>query len=267
MIDVNYAGGLMCNKMTQYAILRSVAYKHKKNIKSDFEWLFKDPEIYNYRATLGSLRPYTIINNDNLKEILSGKHEEDACFTTTGCENSYFQTEAGASCIRENLPNITKDSQPPIDGIFVHYRLGDISSDSGPDSFSVLQGGAQLLIKSTEKTRAVKVAYMEKAVENIPGYNSLERYISSDSPQDPRVQHIISKYGFKLWSGGPEETILFGSRFTNKVLSKGTFSWWIGVLGSQNNVSYPDRSKCVPWHGSIFVFDDWNPTSSRSRFS
>ena len=26
----------MCNKMTQYAILRSVAYKHKKNIISDF---------------------------------------------------------------------------------------------------------------------------------------------------------------------------------------------------------------------------------------
>ena len=36
----------------------------------------------------------------------------------------------------------------------------------------------------------------------------------------------------------PKETILWGCRFDHKILSSGSFSWWIGFLGNQNNVNY-----------------------------
>jgi hypothetical protein len=49
---------------------------------------------------------------------------------------------------------------------------------------------------------------------------------------------------------------MFASSCKNVVLSNGTFSWLIGLLGFYSNVYYP-KIKTV-WHGDIFVFPDWN---------
>ena len=51
----------------------------------------------------------------------------------------------------------------------------------------------------------------------------------------------------------------------NKILSLGTFSWWIGFIGNQNNVMYPDPDK-TNYNGlcSREIFEcmgDWNKSS------
>ena len=86
--------------------------------------------------------------------------------------------------------------------------------------------------------------------------------MSSDTFNHPFIQKLISEFDLEPYKNTPEETIIFGSRFKNKILSLGTFSWWIGFIGSQNNVICPDPSDYGWWHGAIFqCMQDWNMVS------
>ena len=186
--------------------------------------------------------PHALIKALNLADILAidpaDSHGLD--FRIHGHE--FFQEPTVAKYIRANLDKIfhkelLEDSE---EGIFIHYRLGDIS----------------------QCDRAVRVEHFEKAIVSIPNHESLPKYISSDSPNDPRIKKICDNYGFVINEATAQETIKFGSRFTNKLLSYGTFSWFIGVLGSQNNIIFPNNNDYDKWCGDIFVFDDWHEFDS-----
>jgi len=62
------------------------------------------------------------------------------------------------------------------------------------------------------------------------------------------VKSFAKEFDFEIYKGGREETLKFGSRFTNKILSQGTYSWFMGILGSSNNIIYPAFYEDKIWH-------------------
>lgn len=116
------------------------------------------------------------------------------------------------------------------DGTFVHVRLGDL-----------------LESHSQAGNRFASADYYRKALDGSNG-----GYISSDSPDDPIVKELCAEYSLEPYQDSPENTIKFGAAFSKKVLSLGTFSWWIGFLGNQKEVICPNSLNFPKWHGSIF---------------
>lgn len=146
--------------------------------------------------------------------------------------NGFFQTQE----VVKNFSELDFLKIENREGAFVHVRLGDL-----------LQSHAK------SGNRFMDQEYYERAIEDSTG-----GYISSDSPDHPIVQRLMEKYNLTLFNDSPENTIIFAAGCSKKVLSLGTFSWWIGYLGNQNEVICPDSRKCVEWHGNIFPQQGWN---------
>ena len=147
-------------------------------------------------------------------------------------QEGYYQDKQTIDSFKNNKDYLF-NNHPEIDGSFVHVRLGDI-----------------------EKLNwSCSAEYYEQAIEST---TFTEGYISSDSPSSELVGYLMKNYNLKLYKDTAEQTIIFGSRFKNKVLSLGTFSWWIGFLGSQENVIFPNPLSHKKWHGPIFQEMNWN---------
>jgi hypothetical protein len=99
------------------------------------------------------------------------------------------------------------------------------------------------------------LGYYTKAVENL-NYN--KGYIISED-KNTIVQNLIDKFNFEYYNASPIDTINLAKNFNNIVLSKGTFSWWIGFLSKATNIIYPSGGSV--WHGDIFVFENWKSIS------
>lgn len=80
-------------------------------------------------------------------------------------------------------------------------------------------------------------------------------YISSDSFNCEIVGDLVSRYGLEAVNMDPVGTINFAKDCGSLVLSKGTFSWWMGILSNSKNIYYPVGDPA--WHGDIYVFRDW----------
>jgi len=115
--------------------------------------------------------------------------------------------------------------------VYIHVRLGDC------------------------ETRSPGFNYFNQVLEKIQFTNG---YISSDSLEHPICNQLIQKYDLKPLIMNEIDTIMFASTCENIILSNGTFSWMIGVLGYHSTIYYPDPNLRESWHGDIFVFDDWN---------
>lgn len=185
-----------------------------------------------------------VIKSSNLADVLDLETDDSHGLDFRICPHEFFQEPIAAKYIRSNLDKIFHKELlgGNEDGIFIHYRLGDISN-----------------------LAAINVEHFESAIISIPNYENLPKYISSDDPNNSRIKKICNDYGFTLYESSPQETIKFGSRFTNKLLSYGTFSWFIGVLGSQNNIIFPNSNDYTRWHGDIFVFNDWHEFDRTTR--
>ena len=125
-----------------------------------------------------------------------------------------------------------KYNQQHKDDLFVHVRLGDCIRENRVPS-------ADYYVKAIEQTQFDK------------------GYISSDTPSHEIVTHLMSRFNLTLYENTPAETINFAKDFGDLVLSKGTFSWWMGFLSHSKSVFYPKGGP--RWHGDIFVFDEWTP--------
>ena len=142
----------------------------------------------------------------------------------------WFQTRNIAKYIRGFIIDNVKKCKKR-EGVFIHVRLGDITNNCNED-----------------------YEYYDLALSN---NIFTDGYISSDSIGHDICKKLIEKYSLKIYEGNEVETINFGSSFENIVLSKGTFSWSIGVLANGSNIYYPEKINGKIWHGDIFVFDDW----------
>ena len=231
--------GRLGNNMTVYITMRSIAEKHRLNIPHVFPFFFKKPTKYPKTDIKKTLH----VGDENLAQILTIDPEPQVSFCAD--PRSHFQSKESSYNIQKCIIEFLVDDMPDdSDGIFIHHRLGDlVHNEQGSDD------------------RVVKMEYFEKAIESIPNYQQYKSYITSDSPNDDRIKYIIDKYGFELYDTGPLHTVKFGSQFSHKILSLGTFSWWIGILGNQSNVVHPVVQEYPIWHGDIFVFDHWHPLS------
>jgi len=98
--------------------------------------------------------------------------------------------------------------------------------------------------------------YYDHMLQNVtPWYDT--GYIVSDEIGHPLCQELIQKYRLTVFEGSPIETLMFGSTCKYILTSGGTFSWMMGVLGFFSQVYCPNMENLTPWHGNIFVFEDW----------
>jgi len=119
----------------------------------------------------------------------------------------------------------------PINGIFLHYRIGDIE----------------------DTPNMLPLSYYEDAINLLGKENII--YISSDSPHHENIKKLTKKYNCELINLSPIDTIKFGKNFKKIILSEGTFSWWIGFLSNRSKVICNERNH--KWHGNISL-KKWN---------
>jgi len=226
------------NKLFLNFLARSLSLQNKEPL---YNWL--DTRIY---AQKEESHKESIKDNQNILWKYSDSNFDD-CSTVVGVNSNlsdFFGNAFHQSCNTVNLISRYKDKLirdfGEEDGLFVHIRLGDLA-----------QGNRWGNVCDYE--------YYDRCISNI---GSNKRYIASDSINHPFVRKIIKKFKLKPYKDSPEETIIFGSRFKNKVLSLGTFSWWIGFVGNQENIIYPNPSDYHIWHGQIFeCMQEWNMVS------
>lgn len=155
----------------------------------------------------------------------------------------YFQTPTVARYIKETIhkesiieKNPYKNRYPCYTGnndVFVHIRLGDILDFNAQEEY----------------------IYYEQTLSKI----IFDRgFISSDSPDHIYCKNLIEKFNLYPFQADEINTIQFASTCKSIVLSKGTFSWFIGVLAFYSEIFFPDKIGMKPWHGDIFVFPEWN---------
>jgi hypothetical protein len=194
-------------------------------------------ELFNWLATdvlRGGRYDDSVLTHDNQniawRHLDIDTHDE---FSLVGCGTvlsscEFHQSASDIELIKKHKDRVVKDFGCR-EGVFVHVRTKGLRSDMIPD-----------------------IEYYKKC---LPPYCS--GYISGDDPQHDTVKRLLDDFDLKLYEESPEKTIIFGSRFENKVLSLGTFSWWIGFIGNQNNVLCPNPNKYTRWHGPIFDCMKW----------
>lgn len=147
--------------------------------------------------------------------------------TNCGYGDHYHQNEKTVNIISKHKDALIKDFGKRS-GVFVHVRFGDLAS-------------------TRRWSTICSYEYYSSCLSDFK-----EGYLASDWPDHPFVQNILNDFNLKLYEATPEETIIFASTFDNKILSLGTFSWWMGFIGNQNNVMCPNPEHYSRWHGPIF---------------
>ena len=158
--------------------------------------------------------------NINFKEMYAQTYE-----FAFYIKNYIYQEEQKNKIIKNNVFNKRYDNN---NDVFIHVRLGDVVS-CNPGFI-----------------------YYDSVLSNLQFENG---YISSDLLDHPMCIALINKYKLKIIKDTEVKTIMFGSTCKNIILSNGTFSWLVGLLGFYSNIYYPQIKN--KWHGDIFVFPEW----------
>lgn len=228
MITINYEGRFG-NSLFKFFVARLFSEKFGLKVSNPMET--KISSWFNNGEHVVKSNGCAInIVEDNLLEIYN---KEMVVWDIT--LNGYFQN-------RETIDLFEKNSHmfAPIEekreGVFCHVRLGDL-----------------FMSHSQAGNRFLHMEYYRKALEGSNG-----GYISSDSPDDTGVKALAEEFNLEIYNDTPENTIIFAASFDKKVLSLGTFSWWIGFLGNQNNIICANPNDYPIWHGDIFPVKGWN---------
>jgi hypothetical protein len=224
MININYQGRFG-NNLFQYFTALILSQKFNQSIKNP---LLNNIFEFHFSENKYIYEESLIVNDDNIYNLLNEENINNNLIL-----DGFFQNRKILEFLKENKHSFLNENKNRKD-TFVHVRLGDISNDQA----------------------SCNINYYRKALIGLNG-----GYISSDSPDSDIVIQLINEFNLKLFENSPEETIIFGSQFENKILSLGTFSWWIGFLGNQNNVICPVQKEYREWHGDIFPFLNWREIS------
>jgi hypothetical protein len=227
MININYQGRFG-NNLFQYFAALILSKKFDQKISNPFlNNIFQFNSSDNCQIYKNDL----IINDNNIHSLFDFEYINENLIL-----DGFFQNRLILDFLKFNK-NFFSNEEEIKKGSFVHVRLGDITNDEA----------------------SCKIEYYQKALQGLKG-----GYISSDSPNNDIIKKLSDEFDLKIFENSPEETIIFGSQFENKILSLGTFSWWIGFLGNQNNVICPVQKEYREWHGDIFPFLNWKEVSIKN---
>lgn len=226
MIKCKWSGRLG-NVLLQSVVMRLLAIKFNLKVNS-YDYNFNELGFKEYTGqnSYANLLP---LYNVDLKDLIKKPNIEHGIYL-----DDYFQIKDFVLEYKQDIKdsfNIVYNYQPP-DNIFIHVRLDDAEH---------YNPGYEYYKKCLESTSF-----------NIG-------YISSDSPNSELVNKLINKFNLILYQNTPIDTINFAKNFSKIILSEGTFSWWIGMLSNAKEIYFPKIMDVPPWHGDIFVYDDWIP--------
>lgn len=154
------------------------------------------------------------------------------CFFQSPEYANYLREYLSSEDIKQNIinKNIFNDRYNKNNDLFIHVRLSDaVQYNHGFD-------------------------YYDNVLQELEFENG---FISSDEIDHEICSSLIKKYNLQVIQYNEVQTIMFGSTCKYIVLSNGTFSWMIGILGWFSKIFYPDPKLINSWHGDIFIFDDW----------
>lgn len=239
MANTTHGGtGRLCNCIIRSVFSSLIAEKY--NLYFEYELY---PEITSLGIPLfinGTVYHNTVIDfkdEDFHKYMYEEKLKSNIFVLRTFFQNPYCAKYLRDYFNRLEITNSIKihnkynDRYQNNNDVYIHVRLGDCEA------------------------RNPGFNYFNKLLETIQFTNG---YISSDSLEHPICNQLIQKYNLTPLILNEIDTIMFGSTCKNIILSNGTFSWMIGVLGYHSTIYYPDPKLKECWHGDIFVFDDWN---------
>jgi hypothetical protein len=235
MISIEYNNGRLGNRILKYALARILSEKFNQKI-------ITNPPYFPFKKSdTGSEIIYDetiILDDENFLEILNLKNIEKNLHL-----KGFFQNKSFILNYKNEIKNILDIPSETKNGIFIHYRLGDNIS---------------------KPKRVVNNNYYYYCLYEILKKSNEKIFVSTDSPNSTLIKDLIIKCGAELINKRPQNTIIYGSQFENKILSLGTFSWWIGFLGNQNNVYCPNINDYKIWHGDIFL-ESWK-TINREKY-
>jgi hypothetical protein len=226
MISITYRGRLG-NQIFQYILAQILSEEFDQKI------ITQSPDFSFNKSDTGSEVIYDetiIVDDKNYREILKLEDIQKNLHLNGFFQNKSFIKDYQNKIIQYlNIPKETKK------GIFIHYRLGD---------------------NTARFQRIIDNNYYYYCLDEILKKSNEKIFVSSDSPNSDLIKHLIKKFGAELVNKNPQDTIIYGSQFENKILSSGTFSWWIGFLGNQNNIYCPNIKDYEIWHTDIFL-ESW----------
>lgn len=123
--------------------------------------------------------------------------------------------------------NLHQERYAANNDVFIHVRLGDVPFYNPG------------------------FAYYDRVLS---GLEFTTGYITSDTINHPICLALIRKYRLQIINPHAqiEDIIQLGSTCKHIILSAGTFSWLIGMLGFHSQIYYPDPAQKRRWHGCIF---------------
>lgn len=227
MISINYKG-LFGNKLFEVSVANFLSKKHNQEINTNWNKFLKINKPSNPTKTSGQI----IVNDKNIEEVFNTEN-----LTHDLVLDDFFQTKfCTQKFIEYNEYENTVDSL--IDATIIHMRLGDVKANN----------------------MSIEYDYYDEAIQKI---ENKKIFITSDSPHDEMLQRLAKEHNAEVYTDTKENTIMFAANCKNKILSAGSFSFWIGFLGShflkdQNGITIcPKRDRSVVWYGDIFPAFDW----------
>ena len=245
MFVVPVNAGLFCNKLFVCSIYS--IFSAQQNREISFARYGGD-----YSASI-----FQFLDQNKLKivDVEDDKYSIYPEIMSLSCSNNeYLQCKNAANFVVDNLDLVFKEeviNQEPIEGIFVHMRLGDL--------------GSQFQLGMDYYESALRKVYSEIAMSDRPKISPFKKYVTSNEVHSDTVKNFAKEFDFEIYYAKKEETLKFGSRFTNKILSHGSYSWFIGALGCKNNIVYPAFYEDKTWHDPTFYeVDGWKPVYYRN---
>ena len=184
-------------------------------------------------------RVYTkgvLITDDNFFNFLFTQIQPNKNIILCG----YFQTNEFALYLHEYFREDIQQTGIIQNNIF-KYRY-----KSNNDAFVHIKLTDMMLVHDPYK-------YYDLVLSTIKFENG---YISCDNINNPLCQQLMNKYNLKHIKYNMVETIMFATTCNSIILSKGTFSWLIGMLSFYSTVYFPKSTDLLIFINLILSFSD-----------
>ena len=254
MIYINYKGRLG-NNLTQYVLGRLISDKYKVMLESPMNRSYRRDDMGDPSAPLDTVDWSTMFKehctyekktNTNKRTITDDSytsvlHEIFADFSDFDWQvDGFFQREDILCGFRREILDMfnSSDHVRPSDQVFIHYRLGDLI-------WAEKRGLGKIGHKPLDHD------YYIRAIDECDFSTG---YISTDSPENWRVQDILSRYNVQLFQDQPVETIQFARQFNNLILSHGQMSYWMAYLSKAENITIPFNHPVSDINENIYSF-------------